>query len=267
MIHRIGADDPRLEPYRRIGDSVWLRDRHLFVGESRLVVERILSSGRFDVRSVLVTPTAWEALSALLERLDADVFLCAQRVVNDVTGYNFHRGCLALVGRPAPIDPASFLDNRLLIALEGIGNPDNIGGIFRCAAAFGAGGILLDPRSGDPLYRKAVRTSMGAALHVPYARLEHWPQDLLRFRAAGMRLVALTPHGSAAPLAEFAATMSPDARFVFLFGSEGAGLAESTMEIADAAVQIPIRPGVDSLNVVVAAGIALDRIRGSVGIF
>jgi tRNA G18 (ribose-2'-O)-methylase SpoU len=175
--------------------------------------------------------------------------------MDTVGGFNFHRGCLALAERP-PDSPAGLLQSvTRLLALEGVGNPDNVGGLFRVAAAFGVGGVLLDPASGDPLYRKAIRTSMGAALTMPFARVAAWPQDLAGFRDAGFTILALTPQAGETPRA-FAAAR-PGARLLLLLGSEGDGLSDEAFRIADGRLRIPISSTVDSLNVVVAAGIAL----------
>ena len=259
MIHWVdSADDQRLDPYRRVGDPVWLRQQDLFVAEGRLVVERLLALGRYDVPSVVVNRAAHDALLASLAGADSNVYVCADSILAAITGFNFHRGCLALARRPAPLRAEALTGGTMLLGLEGVGNPDNVGGLFRTAAAFGATGVLLDTTSGDPFYRKAVRTSMGAALRLPFVRLEHWPDDLGAFRSAAFTVVALTPRATVQPIAEFAATLSPGRRIVLLAGSEGHGLSGAAMSYADAAVRIPIEDAVDSLNVTVAAGIALS---------
>lgn len=260
MIHAVQPGDPRLDSYRHVGDRGWLLDRQLFVAEGRLVVDRLLASSRYDVESVAVTPAALTALAARLSTVACDVYVCDPAVLQQVTGFDFHRGCLALARRP-PARPASgLLSARCVLALEGIGNPDNVGGIFRTAAAFGADGVLLDRDSGDPLYRKAIRTSMAATLRVPWVRLEAWPQELARFRCEGFTLVALTPNPQAMPVEEFSFPPAASARLIVLLGSEGSGLTQRTLEFADVCVRIPIEPEVDSLNVAVAAGIALSRL-------
>lgn len=249
-------DDPRLSEYAHVGDPAWLEARGLFVAEGRLVVRRLLESGRFRIDSVLLTPAALAALGGALAT-DAPVHVAEQDVLNQVTGFNFHRGCLAIARRPVPTAHPAFVDARRLLALEGVGNPDNVGGLFRVAAAFGVDGVLLDPASGDPFYRKAVRTSMGAVLGLPFRRLEPWPAALDAYRSRGFRLVALTPRPDATPLAEYAGGEGRGARLIVLAGAEGSGLDDATLAMADAMVRIPIAPGVDSLNVTVAAGIAL----------
>src|SRR4029453_18801356 len=148
-------------------------------------------------------------------------------------GFNFHRGCLALGKRPTPIDPASlFQSTHILLALEGVGNPDNVGGLFRVAAAFGVEGILLDRTSGDPLYRKAIRTSMGAAFRVPFAKTNNWLDALTVARAAGTEIAALTPEVSATTLADYVRGLSSDRGLIVTLGAEGPGLAPDAPRVA-----------------------------------
>jgi tRNA G18 (ribose-2'-O)-methylase SpoU len=261
VIRRAGPGDPCLAPYTHVGDPEWLGREGLFIAEGRLVVERLLDLPRFTLVSVLVTPAALDALAPALSRVTADVCVCDGRTLNGITGFNFHRGCLALARRPPDVPATEFLGASRLLALEGVGNPDNVGGLFRTAAAFGAEGVLLDPASGDPFYRKAVRTSMAATLRVPFARLDGWPESLDQFRQRGFIIIALTPRDDAIPIAEFATARRSHDRFVVLVGAEGPGLSAEALAAADARVRIPIDCATDSLNVIVAAGIALDRLR------
>jgi tRNA G18 (ribose-2'-O)-methylase SpoU len=251
--------DPRLAAYRRVGDAAWLRAGGLFVAEGRLVVERLLAAARFHIESILVTPAAQRAMSARLDGCRAAILVCSQATMNGVTGIDFHRGCLALVRRPPmpPLDgwPAG---EGVLLALEGVGNPDNVGGLFRTAAAFGAAGIVVGPGTADPFYRKAVRTSMAAVLHLPWTLTDRLEETLGRLTGQGYRIAALTPAPDAQPLEAFAATCGR--RTVLLLGSEGAGLSPGSLALAGDRVRIPITPAADSLNVVVAAGIALHAV-------
>ena len=262
MIHRLtGADDERLEPYRHLGSAQSLIDRRLFVAEGRLVVERLLTAGTWHVQSILVTSAALRALEASLESFAGDVYVCDPDVLERVTGFNFHRGCLALARRPAVAAPTTLLGGRRIVALEAVGNPDNVGGIFRAAQALGADGIVLDGSSGDPLYRKAVRTSMGAVLTLPWTRAECLTDVIESFRSLGWQTVALTTSESAVPVADYAAVLDGRSRLMLLAGAEGPGLSPATLGAADVQVRIPIAKGVDSLNVVVATAIALERLR------
>jgi tRNA G18 (ribose-2'-O)-methylase SpoU len=157
--------------------------------------------------------------------------------------------------------PAPRIDDLLapadtVLALEGIANADNVGGIFRNANALGGDAILLSPSCCDPFYRKAIRTSMGATLTVPFARVDAWPEGLLECRLRGFMVVALTPHESAPTIDLFLASAHSDP-VIFLLGTEGSGLSAGAEAIAEHRVRIPMQAGVDSLNVASAAGIAL----------
>jgi tRNA G18 (ribose-2'-O)-methylase SpoU len=253
------ADDPRIAAYRDVRDPELVRSRGLFIAEGRLVVRRVLADGRYRVQSVLVNDAAYRDLAALLDRtnLCAPVYVCATGDFLAITGYNIHRGCLALVERPA----AESLDEviastRRLVVLDGVTNADNVGAAFRNAAAFGSSGVLLSPTSCDPLYRKAIRTSMGAVLSVPFTRAGDWPADLSLVRAAGFTIVALTPHEPSETLQAFATQPRPS-RLAIVAGTEGTGLTPAVESTADARVRIPISDAVDSLNVAMAIGIAL----------
>lgn len=257
-----GADDPRVRGFRDVPDSERLRAHGLFVAEGRLVVRRVIESGRYRVRAVLVSEAARESLGWLLERVaaTAPVYVCVRDDFRALTGFNLHRGCLALVERPEPTPASALLPAaRTLVVLEGVANADNVGGVFRNAAAFGADAVLLSPTTCDPLYRKAIRTSMAATLRVPFARLTPWPAALDTLRAAGITLVALTPRPPAETLADFVAERRPS-RIALLVGTEGAGLSPEAEASADVRVRIPMRADVDSLNLAVATGIALAAI-------
>ena len=256
----ISPDDPRIADYAHVGDPAWLLERSLFVAEGRLVVRRLIESRAFPIRSILVTPAARHALSDVLDpTLAPAVHVCEQDVMNAVAGFNFHRGCLALAVRPPAAERLDcFGGMQRLLALEGVGNPDNVGGLFRVAAAFGVGGVLLDHASGDPLYRKAIRTSMGASLQIPFARVARWWPALDSLRAAGAEILALTPHPDAAPIRKVAGEVSSNRQLILLLGAEGPGLSPESLAQADRQVRIPLAPGIDSLNVAVAGGIALS---------
>jgi tRNA G18 (ribose-2'-O)-methylase SpoU len=264
VIHYVErADDPRMAAYAEVGHHARLRARGLFVAEGRLIVRRLVEARRYAIESIAVTPPAMNDLRDILESGEWPVNVCAPGLLQRVTGFDFHRGCLALARRPAEQLPVSgFAAARRLLALEGIGNPDNVGGLFRVAAAFGCNVIVLSPTCADPYYRKSIRTSMGAVLRMPFTTAGGWPADLEDLRAAGMQVVALTPDARATPLREFAAALDPAARLVLMFGAEGPGLTPEAMRTADRLVRIPIEAGVDSLNLAVAAGIVLAFLDG-----
>lgn len=262
QIHIDSSDDPRVSEYRHLAAPESIRSRGHFVAEGRLVVQRLIEDGRYGVRSLLVSPTARHALEPSLARLDpcVPVYVCALDLFLDITGFNIHRGCLALVERPPPTPAADVLAlTDLVVVLEGVANADNVGGVFRNAAAFGAGAVLLSPGCCDPLYRKAVRTSMAATLTIPFARIDDWPGGLTVLRAAGFALVALTPREPATSLDDFV-RCAPPQRIALMVGAEDAGLTAAVVATADHRVRIPISQEVDSLNLSVATGIALSRL-------
>jgi len=262
-----GSQDPRVRDYQCVSDPELVRRRGLFVAEGRLIVERLIAEKRYSVQSLLLSVAAHRALSPSLSALPSSVpvYVSESAALRDITGYDVHRGCLALAARPAAASIGAVLrDTRLVVVLEGVTNPDNVGGVFRNAAAFGADAVVLDAASCDPLYRKAIRTSMAATLRVPFAQVDPpggWPDALLDLKSRGFTVVALTPEESARDLDEFAASPRPP-RIALLLGSEGPGLSPASDAAADHRVRIPIRPDVDSLNLAVAAGIALHRLSG-----
>jgi tRNA G18 (ribose-2'-O)-methylase SpoU len=265
------AGDPRIADYSGIPDPELARSRGVFVAEGRLVVQRLLSS-RFTTRSLLVTAPALEALAADLEpRPCLPVFVVPQTVMNTVAGFNIHRGCLALGERPAPAAWEDIAGVRrgepsgspaALVALERVGNMDNVGATFRAAAAFGAAGVLLDQACADPLYRKAIRTSMGAALQVPFATDVALLDALAGLRRDGWAVVGLTPSADASSAREIFAGVR-GTRVAIVLGHEGDGLTAPAMQACSHLARIPMPSDVDSLNVAMAAGIALYEWRAS----
>ncbi|HVF75569.1 MAG TPA: RNA methyltransferase [Acidimicrobiales bacterium] len=234
-------EDERLAVYTGLTDGELRRRGDAFVAEGVLVIRRLLES-RFPVRSLLATPNrldpAWAAL-------DVPVYVASQEVMNQVAGFDIHRGALA-AGARVPLPPAaSLLDGaRRVAVLEGINDTENMGALFRNAAAFGLDAVLLTADCCDPLYRRAVRVSMGNVLHVPFTVVDGL--DDLR----GFTTVALTPAADAEPLGPVPGPVA------FLVGAEGSGLRAETLAAADRRMRIPMAPGVDSLNVATAAAIA-----------
>jgi tRNA G18 (ribose-2'-O)-methylase SpoU len=258
------ARDERAAAYRDLSDGELLRSRGVFVAEGRLVVRRLVDDQRYTIESLLLNESALRDLGPAIVRLDSTVpvLVCRTDAFATLTGYNIHRGCLALVRRPPPTAPASLVASAArLVVLDGVTNADNVGGVFRNAAAFDVDGVLLSPTTCDPLYRKAIRTSMAATLQVPFARAaaNDWEGVVGDLRGAGFTVVALTPREPSEPLDLFAARPRPP-RLALLVGAEGAGLATAIESAADYRVRIPISSRVDSLNLAVAAGIALARL-------
>ena len=214
---------------------------------------------------MLVTPAALDGLHDLLETADPEIriLLVQHDLVRGVVGFNFHRGCLAVGERGALPPLSSLLDppgHRVLLVLEDVTNPDNVGAVFRNAMAFAADSVLLSPGSADPLYRKAIRVSIGASLSIPFARLAGWPGELTALRDAGYTIMALTPRAEATDIVEFGTTRTVPERLALLFGAEGVGLSAAARAAADHEVRIAMVPGADSLNVATACGITLHRL-------
>ena len=257
MIPIDDLDDVRLADYRLVATPDELQRRGLFVAEGRLVVRRLIDTPRFHTRSILLTMPAWESLRDALEtrRADVPVYVVPQEQMNRLVGFNIHRGCLALADRPripSLVDVDLGPCHRILV-LEGVNNPDNIGGLFRNAAAFDVDLVVLGPRCGDPFYRKAIRTSMGAALSVPIADAGDWGAAIEQLRADGLQVIALTPSPAAMPLT----TIPAEPRVALLLGAEGEGLSEEALSQAHVRVRVETSVAVDSLNVATAAAIAL----------
>lgn len=255
--------DPRIETYRNVPDPDLLIQGGLFVAEGRLVVRRLIEGERFPVRSVMVTDAALVPLRDVLASHDGlSVYVVSQAVMNGITGFNIHRGCLAIGERPHPPRWRDLMRGaRRALALERIANADNVGSIFRSAAAFGVDAVLLEPTCTDPLYRKAIRTSMGAALTMPFAEAVPWPDVLSQLAREGWRVVAMTPSPDASPLRAVTAEVSSQPVMVVV-GHEGEGLSDAALAACTHRARIPIVGGVDSLNVAVATAIALYALSG-----
>src|SRR4051812_2836432 len=257
-----GPNDSRALDYSAVPDRTLLRSRGLFVAEGRLIVERLLASRRFRVRSLLLNEASYRSLQPALSALSPEIpiYLCDTPDFQQLAGFPLHRGCLALAERPAiPAFEDLLVRSRLIVVLEGVTNADNVGGVFRNACAFGVDAVLLSPTTSDPLYRKAIRTSMGAALQVPFARLDRWPDELPVLRDSGFTVVALTLREPSIPLDQLVASHAPR-RIALLVGTEASGLTDQAQLGADHQVRIPMASAVDSLNLAVATGIALSRL-------
>lgn len=266
VVRITSADDPRVSAYRGIREPALFRSSGLFVAEGRLVVQRVLSDPKFSVQSLLLNDAAYRDLAPLIDRAAGmEVLACETSAFLGITGINVHRGCLALVKRPEPRRVADVIAGaQRIVALDGVGNPDNVGSIFRNAAAFGVDAVIVGPGCCDPLYRKSVRTSMGAVLQVPFAYTDEWTTTMDTTRREGLTCVALTPRHPSQPIDEFAARATRQ-RVALIVGSEGDGLTSAVESSADARIRIPIVAAIDSLNVGVAVGIALYALRGGSG--
>jgi tRNA G18 (ribose-2'-O)-methylase SpoU len=262
------ADDPRLHDYTGLTD-VGLRRRRepaegLFIAEGEKVVRRALEAG-YRMRSLLLTPKWADVMADVIEAATAPVYVVSPALAEQVTGYHVHRGALASMERK-PLPTAHTLlrpaDQRVAI-FEGFVDHANLGAAFRNAAALGVRAILLSPDCADPLYRRAIKVSMGSVFSVPYARFEEWPRGLEAVREAGYGLLAMTPDEKATPLD----VLSPDrcGRSAIMFGSEGHGLSTAALRAADEWVRIPMAAGVDSLNVAAASAVVFYATRPKPG--
>lgn len=215
---------------------------------------------RWPLRSVLLSDTRAASRPDLVgaaEVAGVEVLIAGRELFDRIAGYPVHRGVLALAERPAERDPAEVVAaRRLVLVVEAVNDFENVGAIFRNAAAFGAGAVILDPRTADPLYRRCVRVSLGHVLQVPFARMGDWPSGLADLSRAGFTVLALSPAGDAEIGAVAGEVSGPVALVV---GSEGNGLSAGAMAAADRVVRIPMAAGVDSLNVATAAAVALHR--------
>jgi tRNA G18 (ribose-2'-O)-methylase SpoU len=269
--------DPELAPYLMVRD----RDAHgpdgrpgLFIGESpvvieamlreRIVVRSILASERHADRAMAMIASSREARAGIPE---PTVLLAGDSVLDAVVGFNIHRGFLAVGERPLArsvmdVVPPAGKDAALLV-VEDCNNIDNIGQLFRNAAALGCSAVVLSPSCHDPLYRKSVRVSCGGVLRVPFARSVDWAADLAWLRGpAGVMLVGATGSGECT-LAEAAAVVraARPRRWAVVVGAEYAGLSQQAMEACHLRARIPMAAGMDSLNLGVAAGVFLARLQ------
>ncbi len=253
------AGDSRVEPYRAIRERDLVGRQGLFVAEGTVVVERLAGSTTHQALSLLVADKRVEALRSLWSRFPAEVplYVAASAVLDAIAGFPLHRGVLA-IGRRARGVQADTLLGEVgqgdVLLLCGIANHDNMGGIFRNAAAFGIRAVLLDADCCDPLYRKAIRVSVGAALTVPFAKLRRGQDALDLLDRHGFAPVALSPAGGT-PLSEW----RPDGRSAVLFGAEGPGLSTALLSRVPT-IRIPMMDGFDSLNVATASGIVLHQL-------
>ncbi|HEV2343376.1 MAG TPA: RNA methyltransferase [Actinocrinis sp.] len=262
-IHIERADDERLHDYTGLTD-MQLRtrtepERGLFIAEGEKVITRAVDAG-YPMRSMLLSDKWLDTMAEVIARTDTPVYVGSPELLEEITGFNVHRGALAAMGRLPLPDPVTLLErSRRIVVLETVNNHTNIGAIFRSAAALGMDAVLLAPDCADPLYRRAVRVSMGTVFAVPYARLGEdpvhpWPRALDLLDSLGYWLMALTPAPDAVDLR--ALRLQRGQKVALLLGSEGDGLSPRALEACDLRVRIPMAAGVDSLNVAAAAAVA-----------
>lgn len=255
------TDDELTEIFTHVADPAWLLARGVFATEGRHVTRRLLTSQRFVVIALLLTPTAETALAPELAALPLNrrptLIVKSQAELDALTKFRLHQGCVAFAERrPLPAWQPSHTDTGVSVLLERVRDPDNVGSIIRSASAMGVRAILMGPECADPFYRKAIRTSMGAVLTATVVAATAWPDVLAQLKASGHTLVATTPD-PAAPDIEDLGLRPAGKPIVLLVGSEGDGLTPEARVAADVEARIPMSTEVDSLNVGVATAIAV----------
>jgi tRNA G18 (ribose-2'-O)-methylase SpoU len=267
-------DDSRVDVFRNVRDADLRGRDDLFMAESELVLRRLVKTPE-RLHSILLSHEKLARLGDALRDLPAPipVYVTDLSMMHQIAAFHIHRGVLAAGIRPSSDDLS--LDRALrrfgdldptqkvtLIAAEGITNVDNMGALFRNAAAFGVDGVVLDPTCCDPLYRKAIRVSMGHVLAIPYAVSQDWPGDLLFLKQKwGMHIIGAESNERSRPL--WTVEMRP--RSMIVFGSEGHGVSAATLALCDEIAAIPMSADVPSVNVAVASAVFLYELRRRAG--
>ena len=258
MITRItSATEPLVSDYVGLTDVALRRVSEpqggLFVAEGDTVIRRALAAG-YHPRSLLMSERWLESLGDVITQFaDIEVFVATPEVLEQITGFNVHRGALASMHRPTlPTLSALLATARTVVVLEDIVDHTNVGAVFRSAAALSVDAIVISPRCADPLYRRSVKVSMGTVFAVPWTRAVEWPQALAEIRSHGLTVMALTPTGATS-----IRDLDPvPSKWALLLGTEGTGLTDAALDACDLRVRIPMAGGVDSLNVAAAAAVA-----------
>lgn len=249
--------DPRLADYRDLRDVQMRKsleaEHGLFVAEGEKVIRRAVEAG-FAPRSFLMAPRWVDGLADVLEATEAPCYVLPEELAEDVTGFHVHRGALASLARkPLPSVADVLLDARSVLVLEDLVDHTNVGAIFRSGAALGFDAVLLAPRCADPLYRRSIKVAMGAVFTMPWTRLPDWADALPSLSQLGFTTVALTLADDATAIEDAVAGLD---RVALVLGSEGHGLSQRWEQTADRRAVIPMREGIDSLNVAAASAVA-----------
>lgn len=258
------ADDPRVADYTRLTDVHLRKLREpaegMYIAESSRVLRRALAAGHRPRSFFLAEKWLADLQDVFTAHPEVPVFVGSAGLLEEITGFHLHRGAMAAMERPAPVPlPELLAGARRVAVLEDIVDHTNVGAIFRSAAALAIDAVLVSPRCGDPLYRRSVRVSMGTVFQVPWARLGDWPEDLQVLKDHGFTVAALELTGDAQDVDAVAAS-DPD-KLALVLGTEGAGMSATTLAAVDLAVKIPMRNGVDSLNVAAASAVAFWELR------
>ncbi|MGX1758338.1 TrmH family RNA methyltransferase [Streptomyces lydicus] len=256
-------DDPRLADYTGLTDVELRRRREpaegLFIAEGEKVIRRARQAG-YEMRSMLLSAKWVDVMRDVIDEVPAPVYAVSPDLAERVTGYHVHRGALASMQRkPLPDATELLAGARRIVIFEDMVDHANLGAAFRNAAALGVDAVVLTPRCADPLYRRAVKVSMGAVFHVPWTRLPSWPKDIELFRRHGFVTAALCLDEKSITIDELAARRYE--KLALLLGTEGDGLSIDALRAADEWVRIPMAAGVDSLNVAAASAVAFYATR------
>ncbi|MHA7221882.1 TrmH family RNA methyltransferase [Arthrobacter sp. RHLT1-20] len=262
--HLESADDPRVSDYTQLTDVHLRKLREpaegMYIAESSRVLRRALAAGHRPRSFFLAEKWLGELRDIFEQYPEVPAYIGSAALLEDITGFHLHRGAMAAMHRPQPVPlPGLLAGARRVAVLEDIVDHTNVGAIFRSAAALGVDAVLVSPRCGDPLYRRSVRVSMGAVFQVPWARLDDWPGDLRVLKDLGFTVAALELTDDAVDLDELA-VRKPE-KLALVLGTEGAGMSAGTLAAVDLTVKIPMRTGVDSLNVAAASAVAFWELR------
>ena len=254
--------DPRLRDYVALRD-VSLRksleaEEGLFIAEGEKIIRRAAEAG-YRPRSFLLAERWLQGLQDVIDRFEAPVYVVTEEFAEAVTGFHVHRGALASFQRQNSLNQVELSTSNRILVLEDIVDHTNVGAIIRCGAGLGWNAVLLAPRCADPLYRRAIKTSMGTVFSLPWARMNDWASGLDGLKKQGFTIVAMALTNDSVSLEEYAE--APDGRIALLLGTEGDGLSSHWLAQADVVVRIPMQHGVDSLNVAAAAAIACYELR------
>lgn len=253
-------DDPRIAAYTSIRERDLTGRDGRFIVEGKVTLGVLLARSRFEVESLFLCETRLGPLADLLAQVPegAPVYTAPQGVMDEIAGFPVHRGVLACARKGAPLEVADVLANaKTVLLLAGLSNHDNVGAAFRNAAAFGVDAVLLDETSCDPLYRKSIRVSAGAALWLPFIHAGEAGAQIEHVKAEGFEVWAMTPRAEARDLYK----LKRPEKLAVLLGPEGPGLSDALIA-AGQPVRIPMATGFDSVNVATAGAIALSAVFG-----
>ncbi len=256
---QLSAADPALRDYTDLTDVALRRVREpaegIYIAESPKVIRRAIAAGHTP-RSALVLSEKSEEVLRDLDGSDCPVYVGSPEILQEIAGFHLHRGALASFERPALPSLSQVLSEaRTIVICEDIVDHTNVGAIFRAVAGMGADAVLITPRCADPLYRRSIRVSMGAVFSVPWTRTLDWPSTRDALHECGFHIAALALTDKSVSLSEFARAR-PE-RVALVLGTEGDGITADAMNVTDSVVRIPMRSGIDSLNVASAAAVAL----------